>query len=362
MKKMIRNTKIWQQNKADKLEKRVKIEHFQYLEKYSLQFNTFSIDDNNVILEIKKRILAKKNNKEIHFIYLIENKNTWEYINIPPALESLGTLSLVDYSFLGQNELTSLVISEISAHKTNIFITCLSEANGLDKLFYSSLNEKNIISMTFNFDDQAGWKNIKNTCEFVDISLTSSFNSKYKYIVEKGRPLFFPEAANLEVFRPLDIEKKYDVVFIGALYGYRLQLIKYLKTNGINVLTFGPNTDNGLVSFEEMVQIWNQSKIVLGHGGIGYSHNLRNIKGRDFEVTATGACYITTRQKELGSIFTENENILFYDSLEELSIKIKLLLQLDDYRCKVASNASKFMRKHSWELRIKNILETCGII
>ena len=225
--------------------------------------------------------------------------------------------------------------------------------------------------MIFSLDDQHNFSGKRlsdgsnggnrDIAKYIDVCLTSSKNSIKKYILEGGRALYMPEGANLDIFAPIDVEKIYDVVFVGVVYGYRKILIDYLISQGIKVEVFGKGSRNGSVSFEDMVKIWNQSKIVLGHGGMGYSHLCRTLKGRDFEVPACCVPYITTRYSELEAIYTEDKEMLFYDTKEECAVKIKSLLSNDTLLGGIKSNLEKQREKHSWENRFKTVINTIGL-
>jgi len=152
------------------------------------------------------------------------------------------------------------------------------------------------------------------------------------------------------------------VVFIGQIYGIRKKLVEFLKKQGVNIKVFGPNSGNIVPSFDEMNRIWNESKIVLGHGGIGYSNELRHLKGRDFEAIMSGACYVTTRLPELEEIFKEDEEMTFYDTFDECATKIKLLLSDEDRIKNIKNNVLKIREQHTWENRFSTVFKQLGII
>lgn len=56
---------------------------------------------------------------------------------------------------------------------------------------------------------------------------------------------------------------KYDVSFVGGISGYREYLINQLKKKGVKVECFGAGWENGRVTFEEMGEIFENSKINL---------------------------------------------------------------------------------------------------
>jgi len=54
-----------------------------------------------------------------------------------------------------------------------------------------------------------------------------------------ANPIHVGEAANPDVYVPLDLPKDYDVTFVGQAYGERPALINYLLQNGVDVKVWG---------------------------------------------------------------------------------------------------------------------------
>ena len=320
--------------------------------------------------EIEKRIARKIQSVELNIIHYTHIKNGWEFFNLPDELKKIGAMHSIVAEDINVDNLNKVVSEVINYEKTNIFVTCLSSRHGVNSKFIQQLNEQNVITLFFNLDDDVKFS-VRENGKFygaraiasdVDLYLTSSKNSIKKYVVEGGRAIFSPEGANPKIFYPIELTSKYDVVFIGQIYGIREKLVEFLKKQGINIKVFGPNSGNIVPSFDEMNRIWNESKIVLGHGGIGYSNELRHLKGRDFEAIMSGACYVTTRLPELEEIFKEDEEMTFYDTFDECATKIKLLLSDEDRIKNIKNNVLKIREQHTWENRFSTVFKQLGII
>ena len=139
------------------------------------------------------------------------------------------------------------------------------------------------------------------------------------------RAIFWPEGANPEHFRPLNLPWRYDVSFIGQRYGLRPKFISTLRKRGIPVACFGKGWEHGYVSEEEMVEIYAQSRINLGFGFISRGRE-QCLKGRDFEVPMCGALYLTSHHPELERVWRLGEEIETYHDAEDCARKIKALL------------------------------------
>lgn len=172
-----------------------------------------------------------------------------------------------------------------------------------------------------------------------------------------GNPWYNGEAANPEYHRPLNIKHDLDVVFIGKNYGYRNRIINYLRKRGISIHCFGAGWPNGQVSSQDMIQLFNRAKIVLGIGGVGHMSGVQHLKGRDFEVPMCGALYLTSYNPDLCDFFNIGYEILCYSSLEECEELIIRYLD-DPDTCESIRSAARdrSLKDHTWEKRLNSVL------
>ncbi|HRI39135.1 MAG TPA: hypothetical protein PLO50_11300, partial [Nitrospira sp.] len=70
-------------------------------------------------------------------------------------------------------------------------------------------------------------------------------------------------ACNTFLYQRLNLPLEYDVTFIGQPYGQRRQMIEKLINAGINVRTWGQGWNEGRASQDEMIKIFNTSRINL---------------------------------------------------------------------------------------------------
>ncbi|MDB6030595.1 MAG: hypothetical protein JWM16_933 [Verrucomicrobiales bacterium] len=227
---------------------------------------------------------------------------------------------------------------------------------------------------TFNFcfDDKLHWPGRMAGGRFtspaaiahaVDLNLTNAPESVIKYAAHGGLALFWPEAACSDVHKPHDIPFEFDVSFVGSCYGWRPQFIHKLKSHGIRVECFGKGWPNGPLSDEEMVKLYSRSRINLGFGGIGYSWNLRCLKGRDFEVPMSGGLYLTQYNPELDLISAVGKEIVTYTSAVDCAEKINSLLA-DPHRAKMIRDAGRIraLRSHTYQTRWEEAFSVAGLI
>jgi spore maturation protein CgeB len=206
------------------------------------------------------------------------------------------------------------------------------------------------------------YRGMKDICKYFDLSLTTSKSALIKYAVESGKARYKPYAANPKIYKKLGLEKKYDVAFVGAHYGTRPYYIDYLRQNGIQVYTKGQGWEEGEATPEEMIEIFNKAKIVLGFAGVGISDDIFILKGRDFEVPLTGSLYMTQRHEELTEYFNLGEDIETYTTKEELLDKVRYYLEYDGEREKIAEQGyEKCQRLYTAKVAYEKIFGYLGL-
>ena len=212
-------------------------------------------------------------------------------------------------------------------------------------------DERKFISRTGKDGIKRGMKEV---CRYFDLCLTTSRSAIVKYLVEGGRPMYKPYAGNPHVYRRLGLEKEYDVAFVGARYGSRSDFIGYLQSRGINVHVKGEGWERGFASPEEMIEIYNKARIVLGFSGVGENDDICILKGRDFEVPLTGSMYLTQYHPELEEYFVPGRDLETYRTPEELLAKVQRYLADDEARERIAETGyrkclSQYTARQSYE-------------
>jgi len=208
--------------------------------------------------------------------------------------------------------------------------------------------------------------NQKQTGDFLKKSGISE--NKLKYI-----PAFY---IDFSVFKPENLEKKYDIVFSGRLVKNKgifllLKAVKIFKTQNSKLKTIiigdGPlkgkiqkfiknnNLQNNieftgwLPNIEDLAKIYNQAKIMVmpsfNEGGPRVC----------LEAMACRVPVITSKVGVMLDIIKDGENGLFIDwNIEDIVNKIKLLLDNNNLRQKIAENGYKTVQQFEREKAIEN--------
>lgn len=222
-----------------------------------------------------------------------------------------------------------------------------------------------------------------------------------------ANPIYFQEAANPEVYKPINLAKKYDVVFIGAAYGDRMDYVNQLIQNGINIKVFGYGWDahiqntsirskikyyrkllkhyifgakkpvksssiiekrniGGTITLDEMVRVYSEAKIAVSFATCGSTHlegkRIVQIRLRDFEAPMCGCFYITEYQEELGEFYRIGNEIVCYKDRNELVDKIKYYLAHAEEREKIRkAGYERAIKDHTWERRFEKAFKEIGV-
>lgn len=171
-----------------------------------------------------------------------------------------------------------------------------------------------------------------------------------KHINRRGIKAFWiPFACDPEAYKFLDIEKKYDIGFVGTPgKGYRPKLLGWLKKRY-------PNSFIGKIGFDKISDIYSASKI-----GFNYAVRQRGRKSglnmRFFEVLCCRALLLTNKvndcdMSELG--FENKKHLVLYSNRWQLYKLIDYYLKNDSEREKIAQVGYEFvLAKHTYKHRV----------
>jgi spore maturation protein CgeB len=153
--------------------------------------------------------------------------------------------------------------------------------------------------------------------------------------------------ANPDVQKKLDVEKKYDVCFVGQITPRREKFLQELKKEvSVHVAkVWDP---------DELNLLFNESKIVLNI----HSSVLLNTETRVGEVLGAGAFFLT---EELSSpnLFQDGEHCIYTrsDDISDMAAKVKYYLEHEEEREKIAKQGHDYVHiHHTLTNRIEEII------
>ena len=379
--------RLWYRYKRHQHNKLIENEQKEY-EQRALQMGISSKEEpaERTYQRLKDRLAARgivwppePQGRPLHVVFCTNDSPALEQANIPPEIARVGRVSnyfadeRMGKPCTNPWETRQFVDSDLPQ-----FIKRINRDTPVDMLLsYLSgssisastireINEMGIPTFFFHLDDRLyfrgqriadPWSGPADVCSAYDLNLTNAPISMVKYWVEGGIALFWPQAANRDVCRPLGLPFSFDVSFIGTKYGRRSLLIERLQKEGIRVECFGPGWENGPLTDTEMIEVYSRSRINLGFGYVGYS-SYQCIKGRDLEVPMCGALYLTSHNNDLNRLYTIGEEIETYHDDKDCLRKIRALLA-DPDRCAMIREAARkaCLERHTREIRVRALLE-----
>jgi len=168
--------------------------------------------------------------------------------------------------------------------------------------------------------------------------------------------------------RQLDVDRKYDVTFVGQKHGIREQVVSQLRGAGIKVDTWGHfwpahSDHHGRPGGAEMAEIFNQSKVNLNLRWCSRDPNHGQIKGRDFELLGCGAFMVASQHVEcddLHELYSPVSEFAEYHFVDEMVEGIKSYLEDDIARNAMAFNAYQKREANLWTTRFRQFMDDWG--
>lgn len=143
----------------------------------------------------------------------------------------------------------------------------------------------------------------------------------------------------------------------------RRALIELSKHYKVNVYSNSDVSDLLRIQYCGSVDYWSEMPKVFRMSKINLNFTIPNIKSgiplRIWDVLGCGGFLLTNYQAEIPYYFKEGEDLVCFDSLEDLCEKVGYYLEHEEERKRIAWNGYRKVReKHSYIERIRTILDT----
>lgn len=288
---------------------------------------------------------------------------SYEEYNFFHTLKNMPEIELIRFDFYS-------IYSKYGKDYANQMIKEVALTEGVDKIFvllfldvfdHSLLKDLSdnypIETIIWLFDDDYRYPET--------IELTKCFNrvvttleERHKRRLQKGFNSHLAQfAANHFLYKDFGLEKKYDVVFVGKNFGNRQMYVDYLKSNDVNVTVLGGGWKAGRATQTQMIEIYNQAKIILNFSAPSNNPGLKFLKGRIFEIPATGSFLLTEECKHLDEFFDIGNELEVFSTKEELLEKVKYYLNNEELREEIAKNGQKkVLKNYTFERYLSELL------
>lgn len=213
---------------------------------------------------------------------------------------------------------------------------------------------------------------LRDNSRFFDIYNSFHQDAVAKLAEEHVKTAYLCHAVNPKRFYPLaNAQPVYDFCFVGNFSPWRDEVLRAALGVSKNVGLYGTNwlrkgkskiDSNDLASIykgekivgEELNQLFNSSRVVLSASRIRDSSGLNM---RFFEVLAAGACFLTDAPPELERHFVRDKHLVTFDSLEELTVKLKNILADSALRKNIArAGYQQVVAYHTYERMAERII------
>lgn len=225
--------------------------------------------------------------------------------------------------------------------------------------------------IAFSGDDDKDFEPLKRyQALFVDCTFIAQPGYIEKYYADGIKKVFHSFSINTNLFKQENTEKIYDVTFIGKPLKPRLEILRCLIKNRVNLKIFGRGWQNypefrnfyrGQLKTSNMIKVINQSKVNLSL--LKNEYGQLHFKGRVLMFPSCKAFSLTEYFDKCLKFFKNSEEIVMFKNHEDLLEKIKYYLKHEKEREKIAENAyKKIFGKHNvfkdFKEMFKRIIET----
>lgn len=190
---------------------------------------------------------------------------------------------------------------------------------------------------------------VRNYLKYIDLIVTMKIPS---YRLSYKNVLYIDKSYSPVHHFPVDIEKKFDILFIGTYEKERYLSLLYISNKGLNVTVFGndwnhvKSTSNLNIKYHSVIGKDYREYISSSYITLCFlrKKNKDTQTSRSFEIPACGGFILAERSGEHEMIFNENENAVFFSNNDELYKKCLYYLKFKTKNSKLRKNSLSHIR------------------
>ena len=194
---------------------------------------------------------------------------SFEHYNFYHSLLHMGhDILYFDYMTLmrhhGRDRMNQRLKEVVALEKPDLLFTVLF-TDQFDPLVLRELTDGCLPTVNWFCDDH--WRFDNYSSEWAPCFkwvITTAASALPKYEALRYRNVIKSQwACNHALYRKLNLPLRYDVTFVGQPHGSRRQVIQDLRNAGIKVRVWGGGWESGRITQDEMIRVFNQSRINL---------------------------------------------------------------------------------------------------
>jgi spore maturation protein CgeB len=306
---------------------------------------------------------------------------SYEHSNFYGCLRDLGhDIHYFDFLSLehelGREAMNRSLLEVAKKFRPQLMFSCLFEENFHFQTIRQISDSGDTITLNWFSDDHWRFDTFSSrwapAFNFVATTSTSAL-PKYEAIGYKN-VLKTQWACNHFEYRPLNFPLDTEVSFVGMAHGIRPQLVASLRSAGIKIITRGKGWPEGRINQEEMIRLFNRSRINLNFSNAsrkpsllkrlfkGAKAQLQQIKGRNFEIPGCGGFLLTDATENLAEYYTLGKEVVVYESMKDLIDKTRYYLAHEKERAAIAkAGYERTIREHTYEIRFRDLFTRMGL-
>lgn len=301
-----------------------------------------------------------------------EQGTSYEFNNFYRTLQRMVP-NVVEFDFMtlmqrdGKDGMNRMLLETADRESPDLIFFCLFT----DEITKETIGKLSQRYVTFNWfcDDHWRFYNFSRhyAPRFTFVSTTDiEALPKYEKIGYKNALLTQWACNHFDYVRLLDAKERYEVTFVGQPHGNRKGIVAYIKRNSTNIEAFGKGWENGRVSQEQMIQLFNESKINLNLSNSSWSiHTIfrrqQQIKGRNFEIPGCSGFLLTNYVNGLERYYAIGEEIVCFKNRRDLLRQIRHYLADEEDRKAIARRGyDRTIREHTYEERFRTLFGKMG--
>lgn len=281
---------------------------------------------------------------------------------------------------IGKEQMNEELLNNVKKWKPDLLLAYLYT----DQFIPEKMDEikKLTISVYRAFDDT--WR--KNYIDFWAPHFTYVTTSYIKGVENMQRrginnSIYLSFACNHYEYHKKNLPKIYDVSFIGGFHPHRQWLIKRIEKSGVKVHVYGVKWKNGPISFNDMIDVINRSKINLNLPNekcwdIRYllsspyairdtyrsTKNFAPINFRVYEINSCGGFQLLPYWEGIEERYEIGKELIVFQDPEHLVDLVKYYLKNDNESEAIAARGyERTMRDHTLEMRFLQLFAKIGL-
>ena len=143
----------------------------------------------------------------------------------------------------------------------------------------------------------------------------------------------------------------------------RLMILRVLSKRH-KVALYAPESESLLqdIEYRGIVSAYDEAPLVYYNSKINLNMTLKDIETgiplRALEILGSGGFLLTNWQQEIAECFTDGEELVMYESVEDAIMKAEYYLKHEDERIRIARNGYEAAGRFSFESRLAAIVDT----